>query len=210
MTTLADFRTRVLWALGVSTSAERGFSDSNVDEHIARAVDEFSLYVPAEARADISVAGGSRAVGAAALVRPIRITAVEYPVDQWPRALLDFDAWGGTVTLDHSPPASSYTVRCYYTQQHLVDAGGSTIAAAHETVVVEGAAALAILARAMGAAETAETATVAPQTYQHLRIAQERLDRWRDQLRRLSATIGRSAFYTPAAAPVSRDVVAWP
>ncbi len=131
MTTLTDFRTRVLWALGVSSSTERGLSDANVDEHVRRAVEEFSLYVPVETSADVTVPGGSRAAGTGSLVRPIRVTAVEYPIGQWPRALLDFDTWGGTVILDHSPPTVDYTVRLYYTQQHLVDGSGSTVSAAH-------------------------------------------------------------------------------
>jgi hypothetical protein len=210
MTTLSDFRTRVLFAMGVTTSTERGLTDTNVDEHIMRAVEEFGLYVPLEATADVNVSGGSRTFALTALTRPVRVTAVEYPAGQWPRALLDFDQWGGTVTLDHSPPASGYSVRVYHTQRHLVDGSGSTVDAAHETVIVEGAAAHAILARAMGAANVAESATVAPQTYQHLRVAQTRLERWRILLHRLSAGIGRRQLYTPGASTIRRDAVAWP
>lgn len=198
MTTLADFRIRVLYALGVSgTSTERGFDDASIDRHIQQAVAEFSLHVPAEARADVSVSGGSRQFAVTALTRPLRVLAVEYPPDRWPRAFVDFDVWGNTVTLDLSPPPTAYAVRVYYTQQHLVDAGGSTVPAGHEHVVVEGATALAILARAMGAANTAETATVAPQTYQHLRVAQERLLRWREMLRRLGGRLEHHALRSP-------------
>ena len=77
MTTLANFRTRVLWALGVSSSTERGFTDANVEEHIRRAVEEFSLYVPVETSADIAVAGGTRSFTTTALTRPIQVGAVE-------------------------------------------------------------------------------------------------------------------------------------
>ncbi len=192
MTTLADFRSRVQYALGISgSSPERGFDNASIDRHIQQAVEEFSRYVPAEARADVGLSGGSRQFALTALTRPLRVVAVEYPPDRWPPALVDFAVWGDTVTLDLSPPATAYTVRVSYTQQHLVDTGGSTVPAAHEHVVVEGAAALAILARAMGAANTAETATVAPQTYQHLRVAQERLRRWREMLRRLGGRLER-------------------
>lgn len=210
MTTLADFRTRVLYALGVTVSSERGFTDTNVDEHIKRAVEEFGLYVPAQAAADLTVTGGTRTLLTSALTRPVAVAAVEYPLDQRPRRLVDFGVWGGTVTLDHSPPAAAYTVRLYYTQRHLVDAAGSTIDPAHEGVVVEGAAAHAILARAMGAANAAETATVAPQTYQHLRVAQARLNRWHTALRRLSGGAAGRQLFTPEAPPVSRTVVQGP
>ena len=210
MTTLADFRSRVLFAMGVTASTERGLTDTNVDEHIKRAVEEFSLYVPLEATADVSVSAGSRTFALTALTRPVRVTAAEYPVGQWPRALLDFDLWSGTVTLDHGPPASGYSVRVYYTQRHVVDGSGSTIDLAHETVIVEGAAAHAILARAMGAANTAETATATPQTYHHLRVAQARLERWRALLHHLSGRAVRRRLYTPGTSPVRRDVAGWP
>ena len=210
MTTLADFRARVLYALGVTTSTERGFTDANVDEHVKRAVEEFSLRVPVEASADLTVAAGSRSFATSALVRPIRVTAAEYPLGQWPRALLDFDVWGSTVTLDHSPPLAAYTVRVYYTQQHLVDGTASTIAPAHETVIVEGATAFAVLARTLGAAQTREAGTVAYETYEHLRIAQTRLAHWRAQLRRLSGRVVRRRLFVPAGGPVQRSVVSGP
>jgi hypothetical protein len=210
MTTLADFRARVLYAMGVTASSERGLTDTNVDEHIRRAVEEFGLYVPAQATADLTLIGGARTLSTAGLTRAVAVTAVEYPIGAWPRRLIDFDVWGSTVTLDLQPPAADYTVRLYYTQRHVVDASGSTIDPAHESVIVEGAAAHAILARAMGAANTAETATVAPQTYQHLRVAQERLDRWRALLRRLSGRIDRRVLYVPGSGPLRRDVVTWP
>jgi len=210
MPTLAEFRTRVLWAVGVTVSAERGLTDANIDEHIRRAVEEFSLHVPAEVSADILIAGGSRAFATTALTRPIGVGAVEYPIGQWPRDLVDFDRWGSAVTLDHAPPPSAYTVRVYYTQQHLVDGSGSTITPAHENVLVEGAAALAILARAMGAANAAESAAATPQTYQHLRVAQTRLDRWRALLARLSGQVGRRTLYAPASTPLGHDIVRGP
>jgi hypothetical protein len=211
MTTIVDLRTRVLYALGIpGMSTERGFDSDSVDQHIVQAAEELSLYVPAEATADVSVGGGTRTIALSALTRAIAVRSVEYPVGQWPRTLLDFDVWGGTLTLDISPPVTAYTVRVYYAQQHLVDGSGSTPRPEHENVVVEGATALAILARAMGAANTAETATVAPATYQHLRVAQERLNRWRTLLRRLAGGPARRALYTPAAVPSARDTVTWP
>ena len=208
MTTLVDFRTRVLYALGIGgTSTERGFDNASIEQHVQRAVEEFSLYVPVQARSDIAVTGGSREFALSALTRPIDVHAVEYPTGRWPRMLLDFDVWGVTVTLDHGAPAAGYTVRVYYTQQHLVDGSGSTIEPEHESVVVEGATAMAIMARAMGAASSAETSTTAPQTYQHLRVAQTRLDRWRDLLRRLAGETRPRQLYTPASAPLGRDIV---
>ena len=208
MTTLADFRLRVKAALGIAgASAERGFDDASLDQHIKQAVEEFSLYAPAEASADLTVTAGSRTLGAGGLTRPLRVAAVEFPVGRWPRTLVDFDRWGTTLSLDIAPPSVNTTARVYYEQAHLVDGGGSTVAAEHEHVIVEGAAALALLARVAGAAQTLESAANQPQTYQHLRLAQARLARWRAGLRRLGGRVVRRSFYIPATAPAQVDVV---
>jgi hypothetical protein len=211
MTTLADFRDRIKYALGITgASTERGFDNNSIDKHTVQAVEEFSLALPLRLRADVAVAGGARSFELTGLTRPIAVHAVEYPVGQWPRALLDFDVWGTTVTLDHGPPAAGYTVRVYYTAQHLVDGAGSTVQPEHEHLIVEGATALALLARSAGAAQTFETATAQPTTYQHLRIAQVRLDRWRRSIRALGGQWRGRSFYPPHTAPVGRDVVTFP
>src|SRR5215207_7435724 len=208
MTTLADFRNRTKAALGIAgASPERGFDDASLDQHIKQAVEELSLHVPVEASADLTVTAGSRTLGTGGLTRPLRVAAVELPVGQWPRRLVDFDRWGATLSLDIAPPAANTTARVYYEQAHLVDASGSTVAAEHEHVIVEGAAAMALLARVAGAAETLETATTLPQTYQHLRLAQARLARWRAGLRRLGGRVVRRSLYAPATAPVQAHVV---
>lgn len=197
MTTMADFRTRVLYALGIGgSSSERGFDNNSIDKHTQQAVEEFSLFVPLQASTEVTVSGEARTLSLAGLSRLVRVRAVEYPLDCWPRALVEFSVWGQTLTLEHSPPAAGYTVRLFYDQQHLVDGSGSTIATAHEHAIVEGATVFAILARAIGAANTAETATIAPQTYQHLRVAETRLEHWRRQLRALGGALERRAVYS--------------
>src|SRR3712207_9519145 len=119
MTTLADFRSRVKATLGIAgSSAERGFDDPSLDQHIKQAVEEFSLYVPVEASADVTVLSGSRTVSVSSLARLTRVAAVELPVDQWPRSLVDFDRWNATLTLDISPPGTNTAARVYYAQGH--------------------------------------------------------------------------------------------
>lgn len=208
MTTIADFRTRVKAALGVSgTSTERGYEDGNIDQHIKQAVAEFSIHLPVEAGMDLSVSPASRSVSTVTLTRVIRVVAVETPIGTWPRALVDFDRWGTTLTMDIQPQPAFVPVRVYFEQAHLVDDTSSTIAPEHEHVIVEGAAALAVLARAAGAAQTLETATEQPMTYQHLRIAQSRLASWRNQIRRLAGGVGRRRLYVTSSRPVETGVV---
>src|SRR5581483_1674831 len=107
MTTLSDFRTRVLYALGIgSSSTERGFDNNSIDKHVQQAVEEYSLFLPVQVTADLAVSGGARTASIASLTRPVRLEAVEYPIGQWPRTLVDFDVWGATLTLDHAPPST--------------------------------------------------------------------------------------------------------
>lgn len=209
MTVLADFRTQLKNALGISgSSPERGFADNDLDQHIREAAREFSLYAPVQAQASVVIAGGTRTIALAGLTRPIRVLAVETPVGNWPRALVDFEAYGQTITLDVQP-SSNQNATVFYEQAHLIDGSGSTIEAEHEGVIVQGAAAFALLSRATGAAETLETAAAQPVTYQHLRIAQARLAEWRRALRRLGGMTRRQVF-APVGRPAGRDVVDWP
>jgi len=199
MATIADFRVRVKAALGIATtSTERGYEDANIDQHIKQVVEEFSIYVPAEASADLTVIAGARTLSTASLSRLLRVAAVEVPLSQWPRVFVDFDRWSSTLTLDLSPPSVNTTARVYYEQTHRVDTDGSTVPPEHEHVIVEGATAFAVLARAAGAANTLEVSTPQPQTHQHLRIAQTRLEHWRIQLRRLGGRVVRRQLVVPS------------
>jgi hypothetical protein len=100
-------------------------------------------------------------------------------------------------------------VKVYYDQAHLVDTSGSTIEPEHEYLVAEGAFVYSLFARAIGQANTFDTtgATQQAQTMPHVRIAQERLDHWRRQLRYLAAQVRTRALYPPGNPPAARDTV---
>lgn len=211
MTTIADFRGRITDETGLATS-ERGGTQASMDRHILQAVAEMSLHLPLKLETDVAVTGGSRRFGLASLIRPIRINAVEYPVGQWPRALLEFvsEPLQDVCDLDHAPPGAGYTVRVYHDAYHLVDATGSTVRAEHEHLVVWGGAGFAYLARAAAAANTADAATSnQPLTYQHLRIGEMYLRLFRDELRRHGSALRARPLYAAAAPPVRADVVTW-
>lgn len=210
MTTLVDFRTRVQNAMGGSSfSTERGFGATTVDDYIQRAIEEYTRVAPALTTGDVTFTGGSRSA-TLTLTRYMRAIAAEYPSGNWPRTLLDFDLFGTSgdvITLDIGPPAANYVVRIYFEQRHLVDGSGSTIRLDHEDLIVEGAAALMLLARAAGTAQTADVSTsVQPGRSQHLNLAEARLRRWRDGLRSLKGLVRRE-LYTPGTAPVSKSLV---
>lgn len=211
MTTATDFRARALLEMGISTSSgERGLTNADMDGHVQRAVEEYTRWFPAEEKTDIAVSGGARIINMSSLTRPIDVVACEYPTGNRPRTFVDFDVWDQVVTLDHGAPTSGYTVSVYYTQRHLVDGSGSTIRLDHEDIVVEGIVALALLARATGAAQTADNvAFIGGGTPYHLQIAESRVRRWKAALRSL-ARVRRRSLYNPATGTTLKSVVEAP
>lgn len=215
MTTSVDFRNMVKGHLGLTgTSAEGGYTDADLDNHVQRAVAEFGLYVPLELKTSVAVAASSRSFALTLLTRPMTVAAVEYPTGQWPRALLPFDTWAGTVTIDHSPPAAGYTVDVYYLAQHLVDVSGSTVEAEHEVVISEGAVALAHMARARTWMQNVEANlgianTPVGKMPPAVVVAEQRLKRWRALLRDLGRGRARTrALYSPSVTGGSKSTVA--
>jgi len=70
---------------------------------IDRAVDFYSLYLPAEDTEDIATVSGSREISLAAmqLAYPIRrILAVEFPIGSTPRQFNDFTVFGSVLTME--------------------------------------------------------------------------------------------------------------
>jgi len=126
-------------------SAER-WDDDTLDRHIARALAEFSLAAPREASATLVTSEGSRDLDLASLAGRIAVDGVEYPVGQYPPALVAFSIWGETLTLevDSAPPAGE-DVLVRYSAAHTLDAEGTTVPDALHDLVATGAAAYAAI-----------------------------------------------------------------
>ena len=133
MTTIVDFRGRVKAALGISSpSGERGFSDTHLDEHVKQAVEEFSIYVPAEASADLTVSAGTRTLSVAGLTRFLRAAAVELAIT--PLTLFHFHQYalgGSLVTLAMAPLIFSMLIVAAFACAMPNDALFGAIAAMH-------------------------------------------------------------------------------
>lgn len=148
MTTLADIRDRVRNDLrDLETDALR-WSDAELDRHIARGLAELNLAAPREARAVLATTAGSRELATSALPGFIALEAVELPVDAFPRRLVPFSVWAGTVTLELRAPPKGERARLSYLAAHTLDASGSTLPAGLEDVLAGGAAGYAAIARA--------------------------------------------------------------
>jgi hypothetical protein len=117
------------------------WTDSELDRHILRAVREFSLALPQEAKATLTASAGSRELSLSGLSDLVAIEAVEYPVGRYPARYVRFSVWLDTLTLlVDSPPAGGEEVNVYYTKLHAIDASSSTLPARFEDVIAGGAA----------------------------------------------------------------------
>ncbi|MEO6396929.1 MAG: hypothetical protein ABIP13_00525 [Tepidiformaceae bacterium] len=146
MTTLTDIRTRVRQDLKDSDAANYRWSDSELNRHIQRALDETSRAIPLETSATLMTTPGSRSLSLASLSGLIAVEAVEYPVGQFPPEYAQFSAWATGITLlVDSAPASALPVSVFYTAQHTLDGSGTTLAGFQEDIVATGASAFAVL-----------------------------------------------------------------
>ena len=143
---LPTMRTRVRRDLRDEDSTNERWSDSEIDRHIARALQELSLAAPVEAAVTLQTVADSRDLNVAALVDRVSIDAVEYPTGEYPASFVEHSLWGETLSLlvDGVPAAGSDVV-VRYSQLHTLDTSSSTLPQALEDVVASGAAAYAAL-----------------------------------------------------------------
>lgn len=137
---LGEMRARLRKDLRDEDPDNQRWTDGELDRHIQRAVREFSLALPQEAKATLTAAG-SRELSLASLSDLVAIDAVEYPVGRYPPRYVRFSVWLDTLTLlVDSAPAVGDEVNVYYTKLHTIDASSSTLPARFEDVIVAGAA----------------------------------------------------------------------
>jgi len=139
-------RTRLRTDLGEPV-ADR-WSDDDLDHHIGHALRDINRVAPRELTAtDLAIPDpASREIDISSLTDRIAVTAVEYPVDRYPKRLRHFEVWGDTLTLlVDAMPAPGGVVYVYYTAAHTLGDEESTLPAHLEDVVVVGAAGYAAL-----------------------------------------------------------------
>jgi hypothetical protein len=143
---LPTMRARVRKDLHDEDSTSYRWTDDILDRHIARAVYDFSLSIPREAKATLQTTPGSREIDISSLSDRVSIEAVEYPVDQYPQVFVRYQLWGNILTLlVDSEPSAAENVYIYYSRQHTLDATTSTLPPHLEDLVALGAAAYAAL-----------------------------------------------------------------
>jgi hypothetical protein len=209
---LSEMRDRLRKDLHDEDAADQRWTDAELDRHIQRAVREFSLSVPQEAKTTLSTTADSRDLSIAGLTDLVAIEAVEYPMGNYPPTYVPFSVWLSTLTmLIDSPPGAVEDVNVYYTKLNTLDETTSTLPARLEDVVATGAAAYAALEWASFAANRVN---VGGQDVwrDYLTWGQERLAEFQ---RALSGhgrrnTVRVRQLYRPATTPVDQSTVEGP
>jgi hypothetical protein len=143
---LTEMRDRVRTDLHDEDAANERWTDAELDRHILRAVRDFGLSVPLEAKATLTTTAGSRDLSISGLTDLVAIEAVEYPVGEYPPSYVRYSVWLSTLTLlIDTTPGGGEDVSVYHTKLHTLDATSSTLPARFEDVVAAGAAAYAAL-----------------------------------------------------------------
>lgn len=203
---LTDMRAIVRRDLHDEDASNYRWTDDELNRHIARAVKDLSEQLPYEQKATEATTSGSRELDISDLADRVVVTAVEYPVGQFPKRYQRFSLWGDTLTIlsEEIPDGSNAYV--YYGKLHTLDASGSTIPAQYEDLVAAGAAGYAATEWAIFAVNQVNVGGgVTPREF--LNWGRERLSEFRKELRRLGRRnrVRLNTLYRPYYPAVSKS-----
>jgi hypothetical protein len=208
MTTLADLRDRL--RIELHDPDDTRWEDDTLDRHLQRAIRELSTRAPCEQKTTLTTTAGSRELSLATLNDLVEVTAVEFPVGQYPPCYVRFSQYAGTLTLlVDEAPASVEDVAVYWGSLHDVDDSGSSLPVAHEDIVIRGAAGYAAIEWASFATNRANVGG-SDVVAQYAAWGADALSRFNEQLGRLRevSRVRSSSVYTAAAGQTpSRSVV---
>src|SRR3990172_8401331 len=144
---LTQMRGRLRKDLHDEDSANYRWTDGELDRHTQRAVRDFSLSTPLEAKSTLTTTAGSRDLSIAGLADLVAIEAVESPVGDSPPSYVRYSVWLTTLTMliDSTPGAAGESVNVYHTKLHTIDGTSSTVPARFEDVIAAGAAGYAAI-----------------------------------------------------------------
>jgi hypothetical protein len=203
---LTDMRAIVRRDLHDEDAGNYRWTDDELNRHIARAVKDLSEQLPCEQKATKATTSGSRELDISDLSDRVAVTAVEYPVDQFPKCYQRFSLWGDTLTLLSEEIPDGSNAYIYYGKLHTLDAGSSTIPAQSEDLVANGAAGYAATEWAIFAVNQVNVGgSVTPKEF--LVWGRERLNEFRKELRRLGRRnrVRNSRLYRPYYPAVSKS-----
>src|SRR3989304_873477 len=125
---LSDMRGRLRKDLHDEDTSNQRWTDSELDRHIQRAVRDFSLSAPLEAKATLNTTAGSRDLSIAGLTDLVAVEAVEFPTGDYPPTYVPYSVWLSTLTmLVDAAPGGVESVTLSYTQLPTLDSTSSTL-----------------------------------------------------------------------------------
>ncbi len=176
MSTLTELRDRVEQTLADASNAI--WSTAGLDEALRQALAEYGAAIPRRLYAILPLSGllsdNGREIDIADMV-VVDILAVQLPylTDDTAPSPRAFEFWRdlSVIRLTDYTATATDTARIFYTTGHTISgldgAAVTTVRAEHETILVQGAAAIAALSRAI---DLAEQVTVSNQTGQEVRL----------------------------------------
>jgi hypothetical protein len=155
VTTLANFRAWLRLDLNDPAGGGSRFADADLDRAVERAVADYSRAYPRLRDEVLASVSGSRDVSLAALTGLWNVEEVEWPLGQYPSALVDWRLSPDrqTLTLLTASAPGGEQLRVRWASKQTVDLAGSTVPEEHEALVALGAAGFACLAYSMPAAD---------------------------------------------------------
>jgi hypothetical protein len=159
--TLTTLRDRVELVLQDSTNLK--WATADLDEAIEDALQRYTRATPLETIGIITLAAAGREISMATLTDLLDVRRVWWDYDAaapgFPPRWRDFEVWPGNLLYirDSEEPQIGDKVRVWYTQPHTLDtlagATATTFPYDHEQIIIDGSAALAAYARAIGRSE---------------------------------------------------------
>ena len=186
------------------------WADTALERHILRAVAEYSQAYPDPQKTTLTAAPNSRDLAIASLADLVRIEAVEWKVDQYPRQFVAWQAWGTTLTmLVDSPPQAADSVYVYWGRLQACTTASCSVPAADLDLVLTGAAGYAAQEWATFATNRVNVDRAAVERYAEL--ARRDLEHFHRELARRPrrGRVLANSLKAPVEAVRQGDVVRW-
>ena len=192
-TVRADLRTE----LRDTDASNYRWTDDELDRHVERAVDQYSRAAPREMKSTKATTASSREMDISSGYDDlVRVFAVEYPVDKFPKRYQRFSFYNSVITLvgDDVPDGSNSYI--YWGKVHTLDGSGTTIPDHHLPIVMTGAKGFAVMAWGQYAVNRVNVGgTGTPRDF--LRWGENLFEEFYRELSRLRSKLRQAVMYAP-------------
>lgn len=193
---LVDTRARVREDLQDTDPLNYLWSNDEIDGAIDRVVREYSFSAPIEQQSDITSTVDSKEIDISTLTGLLRISSLEYPMDQELPRYQRFEFWAGKLYMEIEGDGVE-KARIRWLKRHTLAAGSTTIPVEHQEIIVMGATGYLAMS---ASAYTVDRAAIAGHfaSINYRTWGKERLDRYERRLKAVvrSLTLISKELYT--------------